>query len=108
MKGLVIAGVLAVTVVSAQAGAACCGTPEKATAVVAVEVKPQTKCPVMGGAINKSLYVDVKGFRVYVCCQGCVAAVQKDPEKYIAKIKENGETPETLKTEAAKPPAESK
>jgi len=84
--------------------AQCCGWRPKPAATVAqadakaaaaVEtVKPQTKCPAMGGAINKKLYVDVKGYRVYVCCAGCRGPIKADPDKYLAKIKSNGETPE--------------
>lgn len=61
---------------------------------LAQEAKPQSKCPVMGGAVNKENYVDVKGFRIYVCCPGCLAKVKADPDAAIAKIKTNGETPE--------------
>ena len=31
----------------------------------------QTTCPVMGGAINKDVYADYEGKRVYFCCPGC-------------------------------------
>jgi hypothetical protein len=60
------------------------------------EVKAQTTCPVMGGKINKKLFVDVKGYRIYVCCNGCVETIKADPDKYIDKIKANGETPEKV------------
>jgi YHS domain-containing protein len=33
--------------------------------------KLQTECPVMGGAINKSSYVDRNNKRIYFCCDGC-------------------------------------
>ena len=34
---------------------------------------PQTTCPVMQGSpVNKSLYVDTEGYRIYVCCGGCL------------------------------------
>lgn len=52
----------------------------------------QTTCPVMGGKINPKLYVDVDGKRIYVCCQGCIPAVKKDPAKYIKKLAEQGVT----------------
>jgi YHS domain-containing protein len=54
--------------------------------------KPQTTCPVMGGAINKKIYRDYQGKRVYFCCGGCVAAFAKDPEKYMKKLQEAGVT----------------
>lgn len=50
----------------------------------------QTTCPVMGGTINKSLYVDHEGKRIYVCCQQCLPALQKDPMKYIEKLESQG------------------
>jgi hypothetical protein len=55
-------------------------------------VKPQSTCPVMGGKINKDMYVDAKGYRIYVCCGGCIPAMEKDPDKYIKKVQEAGET----------------
>ena len=52
---------------------------------------PQTTCPVMKGSpVNKSLYVDADGYRIYVCCGGCVRAVQADPAKYIAQLQAEG------------------
>jgi hypothetical protein len=52
----------------------------------------QTKCPVMGGKINKALYVDHGGKRVYVCCKGCIAPLKKDPVKHIKKLESEGVT----------------
>jgi len=46
-------------------------------------LKPQTICPVMGNKINKNLYVDYNGKRIYVCCKSCINIVKKNPEKYI-------------------------
>ena len=46
----------------------------------------QTKCPVMGGKINKKICADYKGRRVYFCCQGCVEPFKKEPEKYLTKL----------------------
>jgi hypothetical protein len=79
-------------------GSGCCRTcpPDKATTLPGAD-KVQTKCPVMGGEINKSLFTDVKGCRVYVCCAGCIPAIQKEPDKYLEKIKANGEVPERVK-----------
>ena len=56
------------------------------------EVKVQTTCPVMGGKINSKLFVDTDGKRIYVCCPGCVAAIKKDPAKYIKKLEDGGVT----------------
>ncbi|MCK5802653.1 MAG: hypothetical protein KAI66_07470, partial [Lentisphaeria bacterium] len=51
---------------------------------------PQTTCPVMGGKINKKLYADVGGKRIYVCCAGCIPAIKKDPAKYVKKLEAAG------------------
>ena len=58
----------------------------------------QTTCPVMGGQINKELYADYKGERVYFCCPACLPQFEKDPEKYIKKMKEMGQEPEKIGT----------
>jgi len=52
--------------------------------------KPQETCPVMGGAINKDVYADYNGKRVYFCCPGCIAPFNKEPEKYIQKLEAAG------------------
>jgi len=57
-----------------------------APAQPAVQVAEQTTCPVMGGAIDKNIFVEYKGKKVYFCCKGCVAQFQKDPEKYVSKL----------------------
>ena len=51
-----------------------------------VEAKEQTTCPIMGGKINKNVYTDYKGKRVYFCCGGCVDTFKKDAEKYVKKM----------------------
>jgi hypothetical protein len=53
---------------------------------------PQQTCPIMGGAINTSLFVDYNGKRIYVCCKGCLDAVRKDPQQCIDKLAAQGET----------------
>ena len=64
-----------------------------AVSVMAAD-KPQTKCPIQGEEIEKKLYADVEGCRIYVCCKSCLKKVKADPAKAIATIKANGETPE--------------
>lgn len=47
----------------------------------------QTTCPIMeGNPINKNLFVEYKGKKVYFCCAGCPETFLKNPEKYIAKL----------------------
>jgi YHS domain-containing protein len=52
-------------------------------------LKSQKVCPVLGGAIDKSVYVDYQGQRIYFCCPGCKETFGKDPEKFMNKIAES-------------------
>lgn len=54
---------------------------------------PQTLCPVMGNKINKSVFVDYQGKRIYFCCPGCIAAFKQNPEKCLKKMEAQGVTP---------------
>lgn len=60
---------------------------------------PQTKCPVMGGDINKEVYVDHEGKRIYFCCPACIPQFEKDPAKYLAKLEELGMEPADIPAE---------
>jgi YHS domain-containing protein len=46
----------------------------------------QTICPVMGGAIDKNVFVEYLGKKVYFCCTQCKAQFEKNPEKYLPKL----------------------
>jgi hypothetical protein len=81
---------LALAAVLALWTAAASAADEKAPAPAA---KPQTKCPITGNPIDKTLFVDAEGFRIYLCCKGCVDKVTADPKAAIAKIRANGEEP---------------
>ena len=50
----------------------------------------QTVCPVMGGAIDRNLYVDYENKRVYLCCKGCLESFKKNPQKYIKASEDKG------------------
>ena len=55
------------------------------TAVAAVT--EQTKCPILpNNAIDKNVFVEYKGKKVYFCCEACKAQFNKDPEKYIKDL----------------------
>lgn len=58
----------------------------------AADPKPQTVCPVLAGNIDKNVYADYKGKRIYFCCLGCDKEFNKDPEKFLKKMKEEGVT----------------
>ena len=55
-------------------------------------VNPQTSCPIMHQPINKNLYVDYQGKRLYVCCHACVAEARRNPAKYIKQLEAAGIT----------------
>ena len=82
----VIIVLLALGLALAVAGAGLAANPGQA----------QTTCPVLGGKINQDVYADCQGHRVYFCCPGCVGKFQKDPEKYLNKLKAQGVTPEKI------------
>ena len=46
----------------------------------------QTICPVMGGPINKDIFVEYEGKKVYFCCPSCKGEFEKDPAKYLSKL----------------------
>lgn len=47
----------------------------------------QTTCPVMdGNPINKDIFVEYEGKKVYFCCAGCEDTFLADPQKYIAQL----------------------
>jgi YHS domain-containing protein len=56
--------------------------------------KTQVACPVQHGKINKDLYVDYNGQRIYFCCKECIPIFQKDPEAYLKRMEREGVTPE--------------
>jgi Cu(I)/Ag(I) efflux system membrane fusion protein len=58
--------------------------------------KAQTHCPVMGGEINRDVYADHKGMRIYFCCAGCDSAFKEDPEKYLNQMRADNIVPEKL------------
>jgi hypothetical protein len=82
------------------AGAAWAEEGHKQHAKEAKEAKiiPQATCPIMGGKVNKDLFVDQGGQRIYVCCKGCLAPVQKDFAKFAKKIETAGETITKIQT----------
>ncbi len=60
------------------------------------ELQPQTVCPVMGGQIDKSLYVDNDGKRIYICCGHCREELTENFDEQVKKLAELGQKPEIL------------
>ena len=46
----------------------------------------QTTCPIMDAPINKNIFVEYKGKKIYFCCPGCEDRFKEEPEKYLAKL----------------------
>jgi YHS domain-containing protein len=89
-------------------GKASTTTMEKKSNTAKHKLSPQTTCPVLGGAIDKKLFVDYKGKRIYVCCEDCIAKVKKNPEKYMKKLEKMGQSVETIPEGTKKTPSDVK
>ena len=91
-KFTLLAAVAITATSSALAAEAQSKPPQSQTTITTPVTLPQTTCPVMGGKINKKQYTDHNGKRIYVCCPGCIAVIDKDPTKYIKKLEDAGVT----------------
>jgi Cu(I)/Ag(I) efflux system membrane fusion protein len=65
----------------------------------ASRMHPQTHCPVMGGEINKAMFVDYQGLRIYFCCPGCEEPFLKDAATYLEKMRAEGVEPERIEVQ---------
>jgi hypothetical protein len=98
MRGIMVVSALLLGI----SGGAMAQTPKAGkdtaatTAAGAKHLKPQTLCPIMGGPVDRNLFVDYNGKRIYVCCEGCLAQVKSDPEGAIKKLAATGQEPETI------------
>lgn len=80
----------------AQTAASDASKSKKQVSAPAKQLQPQTTCPVYGGDIDKSQFVDINGKRIYVCCAACIADIKKDPDKYIKKLEAQGQGVESI------------
>ncbi len=60
-----------------------------------VEPRLQATCPVMGDKIaclilDKDIYIDYEGKRIYFCSKSCLEKFKKDPGKFIKKMEDQG------------------
>ncbi len=46
----------------------------------------QTTCPVMGAPIDKNIFVEYEGKKVYFCCESCETKFKENPEMYVSKL----------------------
>jgi YHS domain-containing protein len=66
----------------------CSNNQNKETAKIIAS--NQIKCPVMGGQINKEVYIDFQGKRIYFCCSGCIETFNNNKDEHLKKLKEQG------------------
>lgn len=62
------------------------------------EVQPvnNKKCPVSGepvGSMEKDAHIDYNGYRVGLCCKGCIDVFNQDPQKFLAKAQQDATPP---------------
>jgi YHS domain-containing protein len=50
----------------------------------------QTKCPVLGSPVNKKVYTDYRGKRIYFCCPPCIRKFKNDPDQYMKPMEKEG------------------
>ena len=50
----------------------------------------QVKCPVLGSPVNKKIYTDYQGKRIYFCCPPCIEEFKKNPDKFMKQIEKEG------------------
>lgn len=65
------------------------------TPVAMAESGNQQRCPVMGFEINRELYTDYMGQRVYFCCPICPPEFKQTPDKHMTRMREQGIIPES-------------
>ena len=44
----------------------------------------------MGNPVNKEVYTDHQGKRIYFCCAGCDSTFLENPDKYLKQMKNEG------------------
>ena len=82
LAGLLLIGVVALTSCKKKSEPA---EPAETAKAVSAAIQ-QTTCPIMGGPINKDIFTEYKGKKVYFCCAGCKEKFEKEPEKYLDKL----------------------
>ena len=83
---LLVAGLL-VTSPGCKKGKKSDQAPTTKTALV---TKAQTTCPIDDEQIDKDIYGDYEGKRVYFCCSDCRDVFNDDPTSYVQEIEDDG------------------
>jgi YHS domain-containing protein len=65
----------------------------KKTEIKVVDNKPvNTVCPVSGEEIDSEITAVYKEKTYALCCKSCLKKFNKDPEKYVSKLSEDGKS----------------
>jgi len=59
--------------------------PQAAKSSDGAELKQKT-CPVMGRPIDKDVFIEYEGRKVYFCCKGCDKKFKESPNKYLPAL----------------------
>ncbi|MGA7561931.1 MAG: YHS domain-containing protein [Desulfobaccales bacterium] len=97
MKRVIISMILALALAFASAGPVMAAGATQGLQDKSGTVQPgaqQAVCPVLGNKINKNIYTDYQGQRIYFCCPGCIDVFKKNPEACLKKMEEQGVAPE--------------
>jgi len=87
----IVAAVILTATFATPLFAADTAVPSAPAAVAAI--KTQTTCPIMkGNEIDKRLFVDYQGKRIYVCCRSCMKILKANPAKYVTLMEAQGIT----------------
>ncbi|NWF88575.1 MAG: YHS domain-containing protein [Ignavibacteriaceae bacterium] len=63
-----------------------------------LENKPiNSVCPVSGEEIDPEITAVYKGKTYALCCKSCLKKFNKDPEKYVSKLSEDGKSLKKIK-----------
>ena len=84
LTGLLVVALIALTACKKKSEPA----PSEQIEEIAAELKAveQTICPVMEGPIDKNIFTEYKGKKVYFCCDACKQKFEEKPEEYLAKL----------------------
>jgi YHS domain-containing protein len=60
------------------------------TKTKAPKAPSQRLCPVTKEPVDKKVFLDLEGKRIYFCCQPCIEEFKKTPDKYLDILDEMG------------------
>lgn len=72
-----------------------------------ITLSAQINCPIMGNPIDKEVFTLWEGDKntpkkVYFCCPGCIKTFEKNPVKFINKLKKMNQTVENVTVNSTK------